>query len=102
MSSLNDIWIKKETLQTLLNTLDQKQENGIAITISISDEGNQYGNNVSAYISQTKEQREAKADRFWIGNGKTFWTDGKIQVPAKTDQQPSESAPTEGDEDLPF
>ena len=33
-------------------------------TISINDETNQYGQNVSAFDSQTKEEREAKADTF--------------------------------------
>ena len=47
-------------------------------TISISDETNQWGQNVAMYESQTKEEREAKAPKKYIGNGKVVWTDGKI------------------------
>jgi phage I-like protein len=75
MKSLNSLYIKKETLKTLLDVLEKKQEKGVEITISISDEKDKYNQNISAYVSQTKEQREAKKERFYVGNGKTFWTD---------------------------
>jgi hypothetical protein len=38
---------------------------------------------LSAYISQTKEQREAKTPRYYVGNGKCFWTDGVIKIAEK-------------------
>jgi hypothetical protein len=85
MSALTDLYIKKDVLKTLLDTLEKKGDNGIYITISISDEPNQYNQNVSSFVSQTKEQREAKANKFYIGNGRVFWTDGKI---VKVDYQP--------------
>ena len=47
-------------------------------TINISDTTDSYGNNVSMFKSQTKEQREAKEKRTYVGNGKVFWTDGNI------------------------
>lgn len=47
-------------------------------TISISDEANEYGQNVSMYVSQTKEQREAKEKRQYVANGSVVWTDGNI------------------------
>ncbi len=85
MSSLSNIYIKIETLETLLTTLKAKQEKGISIDFSINNETNAYGQNVSAYVSQTKEQREAKSARFYVGNGKCFWTDGTINIAAKTE-----------------
>jgi phage I-like protein len=75
MKSLNSLYIKKEILQKLLHVLEKKQEKGVEITISISDEKDKYNQNISAYVSQTKEQRESKKERFYVGNGKTFWTD---------------------------
>ena len=48
------------------------------LTVSVQDETNQYGQNVSAYHEQTKEEREAKENRQYLGNGKVFWTDGTI------------------------
>ena len=62
MSSLSEIYIKKEVLETMLKTVIAKNEKGVSITISINDETNQYGQNLSGFVSQTKEQREAKKE----------------------------------------
>jgi hypothetical protein len=48
------------------------------ITMIINDETDQYGNNASIWLAQTKEQREAKEKKTYVGNGKVTWTDGKI------------------------
>jgi hypothetical protein len=80
MSSLNSLYLKLSTLKEMVDVLERKQENGISITVSINDEVNNYGQNISAFVSQTKEQREAKANKFYVGNGRTVWTDGKIQA----------------------
>lgn len=97
MSALHDIYVKKSVLKELYQTLEKKGENGVSLTISISDETNKYGQNVSSWVSQTKEQREAKKERYFVGNGKVFWTDGNIQVAEKKEPEAdSESG------DLPF
>ncbi len=104
MSSLNSLYIKKETLKTIYETLEKKGEKGIDLTISISDEGNNYGQNISAYISQSKEDRENKKPRFYVGNGNTFWTDGNITV-VKREQSNAETSgdkPDESEGNLPF
>lgn len=92
MSALTDLYIKKDVLKTLLDTLEKKGDNGISITISISDEPNNYNQNVSSYVSQTKEQRDAKAAKYYIGNGRVVWTDGKI---VKVDYQAKQDQPQE-------
>lgn len=104
MSSLNSLYIKTETLETLCETLKKKGEKGVELTIPISDEGNDYGKNVSAYVAQSKEDRENKKPRFYIGNGNTFWTDGTIKV-VKREQSNSEASgnnPDESEGNLPF
>ena len=78
MASITDIYIKKEMIETILNVLSKKNQSGINITISIHEDTNEFGNNVSAYVSQSKEERESKKDKFYIGNGRVKWTDGKI------------------------
>ena len=83
MASLSEIYIKKDVLETILKTINAKNEKGILITISQNDETNKYGQNVTGFVSQTKEQREQKKDKFFVGNGKTFWTDGKITIAEK-------------------
>ncbi|MEI6596486.1 MAG: hypothetical protein WCO28_13050 [Bacteroidota bacterium] len=56
-------------------------------TISISDTSDQYGNNVSMYEEQTKEERELKTPKKYFGNGKVFWNDGKITNSIKKEKE---------------
>jgi hypothetical protein len=99
MGSLSNVYIKKETLEVLLKTLNAKNEKGISIDISINETSNDYGQNLSAYVSQTKEQREAKTPRYYVGNGKCFWTDGVIKTADKVEAQTTSKAV---EQDLPF
>ena len=67
------------------------------VTISINDETNEWGKNVSVWKSQTKEQRENKDPKEYCGNGKVFWTDTGM---VKTAERKEESVQQESD--LPF
>ncbi len=67
-------------------------------TISVNDDTNQFGQNVSAFDSQTKEEREAKKPKQYIGNGKVVWTDGK-STKAQQEAQPQDN---NNNVDLPF
>lgn len=103
MGSLSTIYIKRETLKTLLDVVTKKDEKGIEITISTNDDSNQFGQNISSYVSQTKEQRETKKDKFYVGNGKVFWTDGKISIGVKKEETHEAKPITEEEADpLPF
>ena len=105
MASLQDLYIKEETLDILLKTIRKKGEKGISITVAINDETNQWGQNVYAYVSQSKEDREAKKNRFFVGNGKTFWTDGKIAVAEKKAEDAVQDAVViddDAEDELPF
>ena len=100
MASLSEIYIKKDVLETILKTINAKNEKGISITISQNDETNKYGQNVTVFVSQKKEQREQKKDKFFVGNGKTFWTDGKITIAEK--RETSSNGPSTENDDYPF
>jgi type IV secretory pathway VirB9-like protein len=104
MGALGNVYIKEEILETLLKTIRAKKEKGLSITFSIDDKTNQFGQNVSAFATQTKEQREAKAKKYYIGNGSIVWTDGTIKVAEKVDKNQQQSAPAVmGEEnELPF
>ena len=52
-------------------------------TISVSDTPNDYGQNVSMYKAQSKEQRDAKEKREYVANGSVVWTDGIIVAPPR-------------------
>lgn len=71
-------------MSTLLN-IGIKQQDGSYknYTLSLNDETNGYGQNVSVWESQTKEQKDAKAPRNFVGNGKVVWTDGTVKVADK-------------------
>ena len=67
------------------------------LTISVNDE-TRYGNNVAIMDSQTKEEREAKKQRNYLGNGKVVWTNNQISVAEKEEVV----ATTNANDDLPF
>lgn len=46
-------------------------------SITVNDEKDQYGNDVKLTAQQSKEEREAKATKVYIGNGKTTWKSGE-------------------------
>ena len=105
MASLSEIYVKKSTLETMLKVLNAKQgkeSEGVKITISLSDQTNKFGQNVSAYVSQTKEQREAETPKFYVGNGRTFWSKGETPVPQREEQQQAQPVTSEKDGIFPF
>ena len=65
MANLSEIFLKQETLETLLNTVKAKGLKGVSITISQNDTANEWGQNVNSYVSQSKEDREAKKPKFY-------------------------------------
>lgn len=105
MANLSEIYFKMETLKTLADTLAKKGEKGISITISTNDDTNDYGQNVTAFVAQSKEEREAKKTRFYVGNGKVFWTDGTITLAKKKEEVHNavpEGQVADEEDDLPF
>jgi hypothetical protein len=68
-------------------------------TLSINDDANQWGQNVSLTDSQTKEEREAKKSKNYLGNGNVVWTDGNIKA-VKKEAATQQAAAVEVD--LPF
>ena len=68
-------------------------------TISVQDE-TRYGNNVAFMDSQTKEERDAKVQKTYLGNGKVVWTDGNITLAEREEQ--TENVTESADNDLPF
>jgi hypothetical protein len=44
------------------------------LTISVNDDKDNYGNDVSAWQGQTKEEVADKATKNYLGNGRVFWS----------------------------
>ena len=75
------------------------------VTISINDQTDTYGNNVSVTESQTKEERDLKTSKRYIGNGKVVYTNGDVKVAEKQDkplQTASQKFAQQEQDDLPF
>lgn len=83
-----------------------EKDSYVPLTISVNDES-RYGQNVSVFVQQSKEERDAKADKHYVANGSVIWTDGNISVAKKegesNDALPQAPANDGGDlDDLPF
>ena len=78
----------------------------LPITITLNDEVDQFGNQGPVIVDQSKEEREAKAPKTYLGNVKVVWTNGKFpeKIPFEQSQgQPQTVKPTQPvDEDIPF
>ena len=76
----------------------------LPITITINDEVDQFGNQGPVIVDQTKEEREGKVPKTYLGNVKVVWTNGdNVAAAPRTDQpqQPAQSLAPQAD-DLPF
>jgi len=69
-------------------------------TIAVQDE-TRYGNNVAFMDSQTKEEREAKVAKTYLGNGKVVWMSPDGVTVAERDDQP-QAVKEPASDDLPF
>jgi hypothetical protein len=76
----------------------------LPITLTLNDEVDNYGNQGPVVVEQSKEEREAKAPKVYLGNVKVVWSNGQNVEPAqREDQQQQPAAVTAPqDDDLPF
>ena len=74
----------------------------LPITITLNDELDQFGNQGPVVVEQTKEERDAKAPKTYLGNVKVVRSNGNNVEPApRTDAPAPAPAPAPAD-DLPF
>ena len=75
----------------------------LPITITLNDEVDQSGNQGPVVVEQTKEERESKQAKTYLGNVKVVWTNGDNVATAPRDNQPAAAAPAPAKPaDLPF
>ena len=83
----------------------------LPIAITVNDEPDQFGNQGPVIVDQSKEEREAKAAKTYLGNCKVVWTNGTFPDPIPYDgpgaAKPKPVAGTSTsniavEEDLPF
>ena len=75
----------------------------LPITITINDELDQFGQQGPVVVEQTKEERDAKSPKTYLGNVQVVWTNGDNVATAPRDDQPQQAAPAaQPVDDLPF
>ncbi len=78
----------------------------LPITITINDELDQFGNQGPVVVEQSKEEREAKTPKTYLGNCRVVWTNGDNVEAAPRDGQAAPPTPEPKavivEDDLPF
>ena len=74
----------------------------LPITITLNDELDQFGNQGPVVVEQTKEERDAKAPKTYLGNVKIVWSNGQNVDPAPRDNQSAPAPAAAPEADLPF
>ena len=83
--------------------INGKKGKYLPITVTLNDELDQFGNNGPVVVQQTKEEREAKTEKVYLGNVQVVWTNGDNVATAPRDGQPQQAAPAaQPVDDLPF
>ena len=74
----------------------------LPITITLNDELDQFGNQGPVVVEQTKEERDAKAPKTYLGNVKVVWSNGQNVEPAPRTDMPVPAPAAAPADDLPF
>ena len=85
--------------------IDGKRGKYLPITVTINDEVDQFGNQGPVMVEQSKEERESKAAKVYLGNVKVVWTNGtNVATTPRTDGQsaPQQRVAAVVEDDLPF
>ena len=75
----------------------------LPITITLNNDLDQFGNQGPVVVEQTKEERDAKTPKTYLGNVKVVWTDGNnVNTAPRDNNSAPATAPAAANEDLPF
>ena len=79
----------------------------IPVSITVNDEEDQFGNFGPIIVDQTKEEREAKAAKTYLGNVRVVWSNGTFPSPpafqgGQAKAQPKSEPAAAKEDDLPF
>ena len=73
------------------------------VTVVLNNELGQFGDSGYIQTEQTKEERDAKQPKTFLGNVKVVWTDGNnVDTAPKDMNSAPASAPAAPEQDLPF
>jgi hypothetical protein len=80
-----------EDLKPHLKKSDKNGKHYVSVVVDERKETDKFGNTHTAYISQSKEQREAKTPKQYVGNGKEFKFNSSSPTPETTTKPQSNS-----------
>lgn len=93
-----------EVLNICLSDIDKSKiftaKNGkkyLSVVVTDRKEVDQYGNDLVVYVSQSKDERDNKSPKNYIGSGKTYGEKPTTAQPQEVPQPQDEET-----EDLPF
>ena len=93
-----------EVLNLCLSDIDKSKiftaKNGkkyLSVVVTERKEVDQFGNDLVVYVSQSKDERDSRAQKNYIGNGKTYGEKPTMAQPQEAPQPQDEET-----EDLPF
>lgn len=102
MGSLISVSIDLSKIKPEDIKVTEKGQRFVNLVVGVNDETNGYGQNASVTIEQTKEQRDNKVAKQYLGNGRVFWTSGQIAVADKKTTASGSNEDAGTDNDLPF
>jgi hypothetical protein len=89
--------------------IDGKKGKYLPITITLNDEPDQFGNDGPVTVAQTKDEREAKESKTYLGNAKVVWDNGQLvasrndnPVTTNWSKKSGQTNKVKQDDDLPF
>lgn len=76
----------------------------INVTIAVNNDPDKFEQHCSITVAQSKEERDAKEAKVYLGNGKVVWSDGQFPDPPMKKQTVSQpvAKPVAQEDDLPF
>ena len=95
-----------EVLNICLSDIDKTKiftaKNGkkyLSVVVTERREADQYGNDLVVYVSQSKDERDNKSPKNYVGSGKTY---GEKPTMAQPQEAPQPQPQDEETDDLPF
>lgn len=82
--------------------INGKKGKYLPITITLNDEVDQFGNQGPVSVQQSKEEREAKTEKVYLGNVKVVWSNGDNVAPVIDRSNQGSVVTNKVEEDLPF
>ena len=80
MSVIGNGWMNCSAMDKSKITKTKGGKMGFAFQFAINDKVDEYGNNMTIWMSQTQEEKDGKENRVFVGNGRANWSNGELTI----------------------